>query len=140
MGNRTKALAAGAGVVGLAAVARQRRHDGADGVVAVTVLQSPEEVAEAWAGPSAPDGLDVAPAPADRGTEIRVRASDNGGLAERVRGESPRQQARDRLRRLKSQLETGEVIRTEGQPSGRGPVAEAVTAAVSRRLRAWSGS
>lgn len=139
MGNGTKALVAGAGVVGFAVVARQRRHDDAGGVVAVTVLGLPEDVVGAWEvdGPPAPQELAVAPAPADRGTEIRVRGSDGGGLVERVRGESPRQQVRDRLRRLKSTLEAGEVITTEGQPSGRGPVAENLTEAVSRRLRAW---
>jgi len=64
---------------------------------------------------------------------------EGDGLLVRRRGETPVQRQRDRLRRFKAVLECGEVVTTEGQPSGRGPVQEAVTRAVSRRLRAWSG-
>jgi hypothetical protein len=140
MGNGVKAVVVGAGVVGLAAVVRQRGHDVGGGVVAVTVLRPLEEVAGAWDGPPAVGDVELIAAPVDRGTEVRVRVSDSSGVAERVRGESPRQQVRDRLRRLKATLEAGEVVTTEGQSSGRGPVGEAVTVAVSRRSRAWGVS
>jgi hypothetical protein len=136
-GTKTLLVGAGAGVAGIAAAGRRRRQGtgAAGGVVAVTVLGSPEEIARAWEGPPAAGDLDLAPAPADRGTEVRLRPGGDDQGAPDDQGDD-----RDRLRRLKARLEAGEVITTEGQPSGRGPVAEALTAAVSRRLRAWSGS
>ena len=58
------------------------------------------------------------PAPAGRGTEVRVhlRYSLPGGragaLVARLLGEEPHQQVEDDLRRFKQVLETGEVVRT----------------------------
>jgi uncharacterized membrane protein len=64
-------------------------------------------------------------APGGRGTEIRVELQYNppGGvvsaLLAKLWGQEPTQQIEADLRRLKQILEAGEVITTEGQPSGR---------------------
>lgn len=115
-----------------------------------------------------PVSVEFGAAPGGRGTEVRARVGPGpssagqgddggdggvagnggpgsssggpaGGLLDRLRGETPAQRQRDRLRRFKATVECGEVITTEGQPSGRGPAQEALTQAVTRRLRAWSG-
>jgi hypothetical protein len=119
-------------------------------VVAATIAGSVGDVVEAWDSASAElaEPLDAefeyAPAPDDGGTEIRVGVSTDrrggAGPFRRLHGATPEQQARDTLRRAKSLVETGEVLTTTGQPSGRGPLAEALTTTVTRRLRAWSGS
>lgn len=65
-----------------------------------------------------------APAPGDRGTEVRVVLHYDvpGGLvgraAARLFGEEPEQQVRDDLRRFKQVMETGDVVRTEILPQG----------------------
>ena len=78
------------------------------------------------------DGADVdnagsvlfAPAPGDRGTEVRVEltyeppAGRLGNTVARLLGEEPRQQVTDDLRRFKQVLETGEVVRSEASPEG----------------------
>jgi hypothetical protein len=117
-------------------------------VVAATVAGSVGEVVEAWGSASAELAellgaeLECAPAPADGGAEMRVgvSAESAAGPFRRLRGATPEQQARDTLGRAKSLVETGEVLTTTGQPTGRGPAAEGVTAVLTRRLRAWSGS
>ncbi len=64
-------------------------------------------------------------APGNRGTIVRVqidygnRAHGIGAAVAALGGRSPQQMIYKDLRRLKQVLETGEVIRTEGQPSGR---------------------
>ena len=64
-------------------------------------------------------------APGGRGTEVRVEMQYNppagvfGALVASMAGKEPSQQIRKDLYRLKSLLETGEVITTEGQSSGR---------------------
>ncbi|HEX6967268.1 MAG TPA: SRPBCC family protein [Micromonosporaceae bacterium] len=64
------------------------------------------------------------PAPGGRGTEVRVEltyAPPGGRLGRavaRLFGEEPAQQIRDDLRRFKQVLETGEVVRSDGSPSG----------------------
>ena len=66
------------------------------------------------------------PAPAGRGTELRVvlkydpPAGIVGAAVAKLWGEEPEQQIDEDLRRFKSMMETGEVPSTEGQPSGRG--------------------
>ena len=66
------------------------------------------------------------PAPAGRGTELRVvlkydpPAGKIGAAVAKLFGEEPEQQIEEDLRRFKSMMETGEVPTTEGQPSGRG--------------------
>jgi uncharacterized membrane protein len=65
-----------------------------------------------------------APAPADRGTEVRVRlryalpGGRAGALVARLAGEDPHQQVEDDLRRFKQVVETGDVVRSEGSPEG----------------------
>ena len=61
----------------------------------------------------------------DRGTEVRViltyepPAGEVGALFAKLFGEEPGQQVSEDLRRFKRLMETGEVIKTEGQTSGR---------------------
>jgi uncharacterized membrane protein len=146
----SRALVAGAGAsAGLAgAVATMaRRRNGPTQpehrTLGITVSGPAEQVHKVWASLGASTPIEVAPAPGDRGVEVRVQVpADRGRLGvtdmvDRVRGETPEQQAREHLRLLRSTVETGDVVTTEGQPSGRGPVAAKVTAAVSRRLRNW---
>jgi hypothetical protein len=102
----------------------------------VTVNRSPEEV---WSDGQLPDPLaelgddievQVRPAPGDRGTEIAARLrgpvpSGLSGAAARISGDDPRQSVREALRKAKSLLETGEVLRpdepstTEPTPGGK---------------------
>ena len=69
--------------------------------------------------------VDFRTAPADRGTEVRVRltyqppAGALGAAFARLFGEEPSQQVDEDLRRLKRLLETGSEPTNEGQPSGR---------------------
>ena len=66
------------------------------------------------------------PAPAGRGTELRVvlkydpPAGKVGAAVAKLFGEEPEQQIEEDLRRFKSMMETGEVPTTEGQPTGHG--------------------
>jgi len=68
--------------------------------------------------------VEFASAPGGRGTEVRVRlsyAQPGGRVGKAVAGlfgESPEQQVRDDLSRLKQVLETGQVVRSEGSPEG----------------------
>ena len=83
----------------------------------------------------------LAPAPGEWGTEVRVTLSYDppagaaGAAFGRVVGQEPGQQVRDALRRLKSVLECGEVVRIEGQPAARGSLQQRVTQALDRRAR-----
>jgi uncharacterized membrane protein len=69
-------------------------------------------------------GVTFAPAPGNRGTEVRVqlRYEPPGGAVgatfAKLMGEEPHLQAKDDLRRFKQVLETGIVIRSEGSPEG----------------------
>jgi uncharacterized membrane protein len=69
--------------------------------------------------------VEFEPAPGNRGTIVRVqidygtRAHGIGAAVAALGGRSPEQMIYKDLRRLKQVLETGEVLRTEGQPSGR---------------------
>ena len=64
-------------------------------------------------------------APGGRGTEVHVRmryalpGGRLGQLMARLLGEDPRQQLDDDLRRFKQVVETGEVVRSEGAPTGK---------------------
>ena len=64
------------------------------------------------------------PAPADRGTEVKVVIEYNppGGAVTsaitKLFGEEPEQQVGDDLRRFKKIMEAGEIATTEGQPKG----------------------
>jgi uncharacterized membrane protein len=65
------------------------------------------------------------PAPAGRGTEVRVVLKYNppagklGAAVAKLFGEEPQQQIRDDLRRFKQLMETGEIATIEGQTSCR---------------------
>ncbi len=64
------------------------------------------------------------PAPADRGTEVKVvmeYAPPGGAVTAaiaKIFGEEPEQQIGDELRRFKMLMEAGEIATTEGQPKG----------------------
>jgi hypothetical protein len=85
----------------------------------------------------------LADAPGDRGTELIVEfmhdppAGDIGAVAQKLTGRDLATQLSDDLRRLKQQVETGEVVRSDSTPGGHSlpahlrqraaqPVAEAV--------------
>jgi len=65
------------------------------------------------------------PAPANRGTEVKVVLEYNppggalGAAIAKLFGEEPTQQIGDDLKRFKQLMEAGEIATTEGQPSGR---------------------
>lgn len=65
-----------------------------------------------------------APAPGDRGTEVRVTLHYDvpggavGRAIARMLGEEPVQQVRDDLRRFKQVVETGDIVRSDGLPGG----------------------
>jgi uncharacterized membrane protein len=94
------------------------------------ILEDRENELIAWASV---EGADIEnsgfvrfqPAPANRGTEVKVVLEYNppgGTLAAifaKLFGEEPEQQIGDELRRFKMLMETGEIATTEGQPSGR---------------------
>ncbi|ONH27825.1 cyclase [Pseudofrankia asymbiotica] len=64
------------------------------------------------------------PAPGERGTEVHVEleydvpAGAPGAAVAKLLGEEPGQQIADDLRRFKQLMETGEVVRSEGSPTG----------------------
>jgi uncharacterized membrane protein len=64
------------------------------------------------------------PAPAGRGTEVRVSLAYNppagvvGATVAKLFGEEPNQQVAGDLRRFKNIMEAGEIPTTAGQPSG----------------------
>ena len=67
--------------------------------------------------PSAPPPATAGPKCASRSNISRPAAA--GALLAKVFGEEPTQQVQDDLRRFKQIMETGEVVTTDGQPSGR---------------------
>jgi uncharacterized membrane protein len=68
------------------------------------------------------------PQPGRRGTIVRVAMRYSpplgmaGAVAAKLFHESPEQQIRDDLRRMKQVIETGEVTRSDGSPQGRGQI------------------
>jgi uncharacterized membrane protein len=99
---------------------------------AVTINRPREEVAQAWNSAfelrrKVEDrGAKVifAKAPGDRGTELIVEfeqkppAGDLGATVEKLTGRDLATQLSDDLRRFKQQVETSEVVRSEGAPDG----------------------
>jgi len=95
---------------------------------AVTIRRTRTELETAWSeAGGAPFGDDAeisyAPAPGDRGTEVRVTLGPEAGrgVAEKlaaVVGKDSRRQLEDALRRFKQILETGEVLRSNASPEG----------------------
>jgi hypothetical protein len=63
-------------------------------------------------------------APGDRGTEIHIHAEFDvmggavGAAVKKVKGDEPLQLIRDDVRRLKQLIETGEIARSDGSPTG----------------------
>ncbi|MCR3750759.1 hypothetical protein [Lentzea californiensis] len=129
MNTAGKALLA-TGVATAVAVARRRRRashdDTSERWLAVTVNRAPEEVQS-----SMPDDLarwhdqveiSVRPATGDKGTEIRVKST----------GEVPAHELRLALRRAKSVLEAGEVVRPDTAPTHPGPMGKALQLVTNR--------
>ncbi|HEX6500051.1 MAG TPA: cyclase [Micromonosporaceae bacterium] len=92
-------------------------------------------------GPVAQQGrVELVPAPRDRGTEIRAELRWRSGPLRRAlgltAGRDPDLALRDTLRRVKSLIETGQMIDTRHDPSGRSPAQEAATDRVRERLTA----
>jgi uncharacterized membrane protein len=98
---------------------------------AVTINRPRREVEEAWNASElrakvAEAGASVflAEAPGNRGTELIVEfeydppLGDLGSAAEKLTGTDLATQLSDDLRRFKQQVETGQVVRSEGTPDG----------------------
>jgi hypothetical protein len=154
MTTTTKAVGgAAAGAAGFLVLRTLRQRTSSDGAPAtdnrwraVTVYRSPEEVS--------PDGrlpeplarlgdlveVEVHPAPAGRGSELRARLrepepSGLSGAVARKRGNDPRQAVRAALRESKQLIEVGEVLRVDPVPHGkrgRTPVGQLIGAATKR--------
>jgi hypothetical protein len=148
---RPAMVAAGVGAIGAVGVlgtAVRRAASDSDRrttTLAVTVTAPIEDVRRAWdqhrAGLHLPASVDIRPAPADRGAEVRVPAGDGETGDGRGDGDpagAPIAEVRDALRRFKAIVECGEAVNTDGQPTGRSAGEEARTRAVTDRLRAWS--
>ncbi len=98
----------------------------------VTIQRPRDEVEAAWVAAAelrhrvdaAGASVVIADAPGDRGTELVVEfdyrppAGDLGGAVQKLTGSDLATQLSDDLRRLKQQIETGEVIRSDGPPQG----------------------
>ena len=94
----------------------------------ITIRRSQEDIVSAWgSGDSAPFGdaeVRYAPAPGDRGTEVRVTIDQTapggklGGVIAAAVGSDPKRKLQDSLRRFKQILETGQVVRSDGTPEG----------------------
>ena len=98
---------------------------------AITVNRPADEVRRLWDDPEyRPQSLDAdsavsfKAAPGDRGTEIHVdlgRRAPGRKLGELVQGLArpvALTKVKDELRRFKQQVETGEIVRSEGAPEG----------------------
>ncbi|MGA4837427.1 hypothetical protein [Streptomyces sp. G45] len=86
------------------------------------------------------DGVEVraADAPGGRGTELAARRTGPGGAGDglrRVSGTSRDQRIRAALRECKQLVETGEVLRTDGQPAGKRKPGGFLVALAARRAR-----
>ncbi|MEV0428938.1 cyclase [Micromonospora sp. NPDC050495] len=90
-------------------------------------------------GPTEQRGrVELTEAPQDRGTEIRTELRWRSGPARRVLGlaggHDPDLALRSALRRIKSLIETGQVLDTRRDPSGRDPKQERATDRVREKL------
>lgn len=99
---------------------------------AVTINRPREEVEQAWQSASelrdkVRDGggsVKFEVAPGNRGTELIVEfeydppAGDLGAAVQKLSGKDLATQLSDDLRRLKQQIETGAIVRSEGSPDG----------------------
>jgi len=98
----------------------------------VTIARPPEEVERSWnAAADLREKVNEAgalvsfeEAPGGRGTELAVElvyappAGDLGAAAQKLMGKDLPTQLADDLRRLKQQIETGEVVRSDSTPEG----------------------
>jgi uncharacterized membrane protein len=108
--------------------ATSRKDSQVSTTAAITIRRSQEEIVRAWdSGDSAPFGdaeVTYAPAPGERGTEVRVtidqtvRGGKLGGVIAAAVGSDPKRKLEDALRRFKQLLETGQVVRSDGTPEG----------------------
>ncbi|MGR6321571.1 cyclase [Micromonospora soli] len=90
-------------------------------------------------GPVAQRGrVELVPAPQDRGTEIRTELRWRSGPVRRLLGlaggHDPDLALRGALRRIKSLIETGQVLDTRHDPSGRSPKQEQATDKIREKL------
>lgn len=90
-------------------------------------------------GPIAQRGrVELVPAPQNRGTEIRAELAWRSGRIRRLlgltRGHDPDLALRSALRRIKSLIETGQVLDTRHDPSGRSPKQERATDRMREKL------
>ena len=94
---------------------------------AITINETQQEIAARLPQgdpPLSDDDAQVsfAPAPGDRGTEVRVVLPDAPeGLGQKVAavmGVDAQRDLDDALRRFKQLLETGEIVRSDGSPTG----------------------
>lgn len=90
-------------------------------------------------GPVAQRGrVELVPAPQDRGTEIRAELRWRSGPVRRLlgltSGHDPDLALRSALRRIKSLIETGQVLDTRHDPSGRSPRQEQATDRIREML------
>ncbi|MCW3816831.1 cyclase [Micromonospora sp. DR5-3] len=90
-------------------------------------------------GPVAERGrVELVPAPQGRGTEIRAELRWRSGRVRQLLGLASRHDPdlalRSALRRIKSLIETGQVLDTRHDPSGRSPKQEQATDRIRERL------
>ena len=99
---------------------------------AVTINRPRREVEDAWAAAAelrrkveeAGATVSFLEAPANQGTELAVEfeydppAGDLGAAVQKLTGRDLATQLADDLRRLKQQIETGQVVRSDGAPEG----------------------
>jgi hypothetical protein len=99
---------------------------------AVTINRPRAEVEASWASENdlrdkivtAGASVSFEDAPGDRGTEVAVEfsfdppAGDLGAAVMKLTGKDLATQLSDDLRRLKQQIETGQVVRSDGAPNG----------------------
>lgn len=111
---------------------RGPKHSGKQVVKSVTINRPRDEVEAAWvAAEEVRHKVDAAHAsvrfdlaPGDRGTELIVSwvedppAGDFGVAATKLTGSDLATQLSDDLKRLKQQVETGEVVRSDSTPAG----------------------
>ena len=136
-------VAAAATGVGLGAAVRRLTSGAAperqvaDGWLVVTVNRPPEEIGSTADLPEPLTELDdrvevvIRKAAGDKGIELAARPRDPGpdGPLARLTGEDPRQEVRLALRRAKSLMETGDVLRPDPSTTHPGPAGRLVRAA-----------
>ena len=87
---------------------------------AITVNRPRDEVERRWRelSPEVNGSVTFAAAPGGRGTEIHLELRTGSNPLRKVTGDDPLQVVRDDLRRFKQLVETGQVTRSDGAPTG----------------------